>query len=130
MHDGSHLAVGVDLLRGQVALSRCAPSGVRLDDLFSGQEGLEVGHRDAGATAGQVQSGVALNDARLHPTAVAVDSFADVATEVDLGNEVAKERGTPVGVTLCADGNGCGSCKTPKVLHWCSHDLPKKLGLP
>ena len=88
MHDGSHLAVGVDLLRGQVALSRCTPSGVRLDDLFSGQEGLEVGHRDAGAAAGHIQSGVALDDARLHPTAVAVDSFADVATEVDLGDKI------------------------------------------
>ena len=88
MHDGSNLAVGVYFLGGQESFTRCTPSGIRFDDLFASQEGLEVGDRDAGATAGHIQSGVALDDARLHPTAVAVDGFADVATEVDLGDKI------------------------------------------
>ena len=88
MHHCSHLAVSVDLLRREITLSRCTPSGVRLDDLFSSQERLEVGNGNAGATAGQVQGGIALDDARLHPTAVAVNSFADVAAKVDLGDKI------------------------------------------
>jgi len=88
VQDRHDLLVGGGALRGQVTSATGAPGRVAEDLLLSGVDGVMERHTHASTAGTGIQSGVALDDAALHPLRLLENAFRGVLKEFGAGNKI------------------------------------------